>query len=126
MYVEIGKGLVGLRVGRSVRGSELFVGAFVLVIPAEEGNGATFVDEDDGGEDFSKGEFGLDDGGDVATFGGAPDESVGGAVRMTLGSKYAHFGQLPSARHCRKTVPSPSQPSKLSKLIAPISLATLQ
>ena len=29
---------------------------------------------------------GFVDGGDVAVFGGAPDESVGGAVRMTLGS----------------------------------------
>ena len=75
-----------MRVGRLVRESELFVGAFVLT-------GATFVDEDVGGDVFGLGVdddggmFGfIGDGGDVAIFGGAPDESVGGAVRMTLGS----------------------------------------
>ena len=88
-YVGIGKGWIGLRVGRLVREPELFVGAFVLTV--EEGNGATFVVEDVGGDVFGLGVeggdmFGFVDGGDVAVFGGAPDESVGGAVRMTLGS----------------------------------------
>lgn len=79
-----------------MRESGLFVGAFVLTVPV---NGATFVDEDIGGDVFGLeggevldtddgggGMFGFVDGGDVAIFGGAPDESVGGAVRMTLGS----------------------------------------
>ena len=90
-YAGIGKGWSGLRVGRLVRESELFVGAFVLTVPGE-GNGATFVDEDVGGDVFGLGVEGggmfgfIGDGGGVAIFGGAPDESVGGSVRMTLGS----------------------------------------
>lgn len=110
--IGIDKGSIGLRVGRLVRGAELFVGRFVL---GDDGGEVLGTDVDGGGV------FGLDDGGFVATLGGAPVESVGGGVRMTLGSKYLQFGQLPSVRHCRKTASSPSQPSKLSKLIAPIT-----
>ncbi len=50
-YVGIGRGWIGIRVGRLVRGSGLLVGAFVLA-PVEEGNGAASVCKGDGGSVF--------------------------------------------------------------------------
>ena len=107
-----GTGLFVVAVGKGV-GEDVFGG--------DVGGGEVLGSDVDGG-----GVSGLDVEGNVVNFGGAPGESVGGAVRITFGSKYAQFGQLPSVRHCWKTASRPSQPSKLSKLVTPITSATLQ